>query len=124
VLSLEPSEYLTQNEIAAAALADQGEAFNPQQQFPVTWPADPIVAKAYIDQLKRADFMTDESANALTQVLNRAANSISEGAQNSGLASELSDLAKALELRNRSDTASLQQAGLAETLTGIASRLQ
>jgi hypothetical protein len=38
VLALQPSEHLSANEIAAAALADQGRAFNPQQQFPVTWP--------------------------------------------------------------------------------------
>ncbi|ARU16915.1 DUF305 domain-containing protein [Croceicoccus marinus] len=55
VLTLEPSDHLTQNEIDAAALAQEvNDTFNPQQQFPVQWPADPVVALAYIDQLRRA----------------------------------------------------------------------
>merc|ERR1711923_692984 len=41
VLRLTPSEYLSANDIAAAALAQQpgevGRLFNPQQQFPVSW---------------------------------------------------------------------------------------
>jgi hypothetical protein len=41
IFSLQPSEFLSENEIAAAALANQGPAFNPQQQYPVTWPAEP-----------------------------------------------------------------------------------
>ncbi|MEJ1962129.1 MAG: DUF305 domain-containing protein [Gammaproteobacteria bacterium] len=48
-----PSKFLSENEIAAAALAQQGGRSNPQQQFPVTWPAEPVVARAYIDQLER-----------------------------------------------------------------------
>ena len=55
VLTLTPSEHLSTNEIAAAALADQGTTFNPQQQQPVTWPADPVVARAYLDQLIRSN---------------------------------------------------------------------
>ncbi len=39
VFALEPSEFLTAEEIAAAEAADQGNTFNPQTQFPVTWPA-------------------------------------------------------------------------------------
>lgn len=38
VFALEPSEFLTAAEIKAAESADQGGGFNPQQQFPVTWP--------------------------------------------------------------------------------------
>ncbi|HVM36871.1 MAG TPA: DUF305 domain-containing protein, partial [Sphingomicrobium sp.] len=53
VLALKPSEHLTANEIAAAAMADQGDRFNPQQQFPVRWPDHPMVALAYLDQLER-----------------------------------------------------------------------
>ena len=54
VLALVPSEHLSENEIAAAAAADYGGAFNPQQQFRVDWPAEPVVAHAYIDQLVRS----------------------------------------------------------------------
>jgi len=41
VFELVPSDYLTANEIAAAALADTGGAFNPQQQYPVQWRSTP-----------------------------------------------------------------------------------
>ncbi|HZG45764.1 MAG TPA: DUF305 domain-containing protein, partial [Allosphingosinicella sp.] len=54
VLELQPSEHLTANEIEAAKLASQGETFNPQQQYPVSWPAHPAVALAYVDQLQRS----------------------------------------------------------------------
>jgi len=54
VFALTPSATLSANEIAAAALADQGGTFNPQQQYPVRWPAEPVVARAYMDQLRRA----------------------------------------------------------------------
>ena len=49
VFALIPSEYLSANEIAAAEIANQGAAFNPQQQLPVTWPAVPAVSLAYLD---------------------------------------------------------------------------
>ena len=48
---------LSANEIAAAALADQGGPFNPQQQYPVRWPAEPVVARAYMDQLRRGGLL-------------------------------------------------------------------
>ncbi|MDZ4308664.1 DUF305 domain-containing protein [Allopontixanthobacter sp.] len=38
VFALEPSEFLNAEEIAAAEGADQGGTFNPQTQYPVTWP--------------------------------------------------------------------------------------
>lgn len=40
VFALEPSEFLTAEEIAAAEAADMGATFNPQTQLPVTWSAD------------------------------------------------------------------------------------
>ena len=48
-----PSEHLTANEIAAAQMADEGGTVNPQQQYPVRWPAHPVVARAYLDQFAR-----------------------------------------------------------------------
>lgn len=44
VFALEPSEFLTAEEIAAAEAADQGGTFNPQTQYPVTWP-DKVAAR-------------------------------------------------------------------------------
>jgi hypothetical protein len=54
VFALTPSPYLSENEIKAAELAQHGGVFNPQDQFPVTWPNDPAVAKARADQRARA----------------------------------------------------------------------
>ncbi|WP_300975193.1 DUF305 domain-containing protein [Sphingomonas sp. LHG3406-1] len=55
VLALQPGPQLTANEIAAAALAQHpNDRFNPQQQAPVSWPAVPVVALAYVDQLERS----------------------------------------------------------------------
>ncbi len=44
VFALEPSEYLTAEEIAAAQAAQMGETFNPQTQQPVTWSQEAIEA--------------------------------------------------------------------------------
>ncbi len=44
VFALEPSEFLTEAEIAAAEAADEGGVFNPQTQYPVTWPTAAIEA--------------------------------------------------------------------------------
>jgi hypothetical protein len=52
VLRLMPSEHLSQNEIAAAALV-HADGLNPQLQSRIVWPATPLVAHAYLDQLAR-----------------------------------------------------------------------
>lgn len=52
VLELTPSDYLSANEIAAATLV-QHDLNNPQNQMRNTWPAHPVVARAYLDQLVR-----------------------------------------------------------------------
>ncbi|TIX49450.1 DUF305 domain-containing protein [Alteraurantiacibacter aquimixticola] len=43
VFALEPSEFLTAEEIAAAEAAEMGETFNPQTQLPVTWPDEVVM---------------------------------------------------------------------------------
>ena len=45
VFALEPSEFLTAEEIAAAEAANLGDTFNPQTQVPITWPSK-VAAKA------------------------------------------------------------------------------
>ena len=124
VLALLPSDYLSANEIAAAALADQGEVFNPQQQFRVTWPAEPVVARAYLDQLARDDALGRENIIELTQALDRAEEQLEAGARDRGLARTLERFAATLgegagsviDVRRRSE--------LAETLGGVAARLR
>ncbi|MDX1662116.1 MAG: hypothetical protein R3326_10050, partial [Gemmatimonadota bacterium] len=68
VLALTPSEHLTPNEIEAARLVTYGE-WNPQTQERITWPASPVVARAYLDQVGRVD---PDRAEALAAALERA----------------------------------------------------
>jgi uncharacterized protein (DUF305 family) len=96
VLELLPSEHLTANEIAAAALADQGDTFNPQQQFPVSWPDHPVVGLAYVDQLVRADALPPGTATALSYALGRANERREAGNRDAALASELNALAQSM----------------------------
>ena len=81
VLALVPSEHLSENEVAAAAIADQRERFNPQQQFRVTWPAEPVVARAYIDQLERSEALSASTVADLNAALDRSASQLEDGAQ-------------------------------------------
>jgi hypothetical protein len=53
VYKLVPGEHLTQNEIDAANTV-RFEALNPQTQTRLKWPPSFVVARAYIDQLKRS----------------------------------------------------------------------
>jgi hypothetical protein len=64
VFKLQPSEFLSENELAAANLV-RFEEFNSQNQPKVTWPASFIVAKAYVDQLERAKTIYAARAKAL-----------------------------------------------------------
>jgi len=73
VLALKPSEFLSENEIAAASMADGGGAFNPQNQTRMAWPANPVVALAYIDQLKRGDALSESQVAELYTALDLSA---------------------------------------------------
>ena len=53
IFDLLPSDQLSQNELAAAKLV-QVKEFNPQHQPKIVWPANPVVARAYMDQLQRS----------------------------------------------------------------------
>ena len=96
VFELEPSEYLSENEIAAARLADQGQTFNPQQQYPVSWPDHPVVGLAYMDQLMRDEALPAEQAEALYAALGQAADAVEAGEDNAQLSRELRQLRRGL----------------------------
>jgi hypothetical protein len=70
VFRLKPSEHLTKNEIEAAALVRAG-VFNAQQQPRIAWPATPVVARAYLDQLTRARAIQPARASAVQAALER-----------------------------------------------------
>jgi hypothetical protein len=124
VLALVPSEYLSANEVAAAGIADQGELFNPQQQFQVTWPAEPVVAGAYIDQLARSDGLSQSMLADLNAALERSAEQLESGASDEGLAKNLEMLSMSLNDIGGDAITNKRRAALSETLNGIAARLR
>ncbi len=120
VLALTASEHLSENEIAAALMADEGGVFNPQQQFRVTWPASPVLARAYMDQLERDDALSESLAAKVAAALLEA----ESGASDKQLIRKLKSLAKALKKEGGEGITAMRQAGLAKTLTGIAAGLR
>ena len=64
VFKLAPSKFITQNEIDAANQVHFDE-LNVQNQPKITWPANFIVARAYIDQLARSNALSTERITAL-----------------------------------------------------------
>ena len=72
VFTLKPSEHLSQNEIDAAMLVRSTE-FNAQDQTKLTWPATPLVARAYLDQLTRSKAITPGRATAVKAALDKRA---------------------------------------------------
>jgi uncharacterized protein (DUF305 family) len=124
VLALTPSPHLTQNEIAAAALADEGERFNPQQQFPVTWPDHPVVALAYVDQLQRSGAVAPAALAELRQVLAQARARVDSSGGDAALASRLTALAGGLRATRADPAEEKKLAALRSTLNGIAEQLR
>ena len=125
VFALAPSEYLSESEIAAAQRADGGGAFNPQQQFPVQWPADPVVARAYLDQLERGGELSESLGAQLTAVLDRSEKQLQDGGTDEDLAAGLESLAASLHgSRGDGGPARSREALLSQTLRGIAARLR
>jgi uncharacterized protein (DUF305 family) len=125
VLALAPSKYLSANEIAAAALADPGQTFNPQQQFPVTWPDHPVVALAYVDQLERSGSLAPATIASLRSALNSANARVNVRGKDGALATQLTQLAGGLAATNGADaTATARVAALRKTLGGIAAQLR
>ncbi len=123
VLSLLPSEHITANEIAAAALADQGDVFNPQQQFRVSWPAEPVIAMAYLDQLERSGAMNADTLAGMRSALAQTEAKLENGATDRRLAGQLQTFASGLNADGAGATAERLTA-LGDTLVKIAARLR
>ena len=123
VFALLPSEHLTESEIAAAEIADQGERFNPQQQFKTTWPAEPVVARAYMDQLERSQPLQDSLTADLSAALDRSESQLRSGGRDAELAASLESLAEAVGEGGGDSITAKRRNALADTLTGIAERL-
>ena len=98
VFALTPSEHLSANEIAAAEMANQGGLFNPQRQFPITWPSEPTVSLAYLDQWLRSHPEQHQTLEALYETLHAAETILKNKGQDTALAASLTDWADTSEL--------------------------
>jgi len=71
VFKLTPTKFLTQNEIDATNLVRFNE-LNVQNQQKITWPAQLIVAKAYLDQLARSQALPAKQISSLNKAIAQA----------------------------------------------------
>ena len=122
VLKLLPSEFLSANEIAAAALAypamGPSKLFNPQQQIPMAWPDMPIVASAYVDQFERAKAISSVTADNVRQLLSQLAELIK-----TNKSSEVGEVISSIKKEMKSVTADQTTVDrFQRTLEGIASQ--
>jgi hypothetical protein len=74
VFELTPSKFLTQNEIDAAKTVRVSE-LNVQNQQKIEWPAQLVVAKAYVDQLSRSQALPADRIAALQKAIQSAESS-------------------------------------------------
>ena len=122
VLKLLPSEFLSANEIAAAALAypamGPSKLFNPQQQIPMAWPDMPIVASAYVDQFERAKAISSVTADNVRELLSQLA-----GLIKTNKSSEVGEVISSIKKEMKSVTADQTTVDrFQRTLEGIASQ--
>jgi hypothetical protein len=71
VLELQPSAFVSQNEIDAAKLVHL-DYFNTQDQPKIVWPVSFVVARAYLDQLARSNGLAPDKLSAARNALARA----------------------------------------------------
>jgi hypothetical protein len=71
VFELTPTKFLTQNEIDAAKAVRVPE-LNVQNQQKIEWPAQLVVAKAYVDQLSRSQALPADQIAALRKAIQSA----------------------------------------------------
>jgi len=71
IFELTPTKFLTQNEIDAAK-AVQVAQLNVQNQQKIEWPAQLVVAKAYVDQLARSQALPSKQVTSLQKAIQNA----------------------------------------------------
>ena len=125
VFKLIPSEYLSENEIEAAELAypqiGSKRLFNPQQQIPMTWPANPSVALSYVDQLERIGAIETDTKEDIRSLLSSFDDAISKGGNNR-LSRKIRNIS--INKDTESDNAQRIQSLLKANLDGIAEKLR
>ena len=91
IFELQPSQFLSRNEIDAANTVKL-EQLNPQGQPKFVWPPSFALARAYVDQLERSSGLTAGRITAVRQALTTA-----ERASGAGRRTALNNLATSLE---------------------------
>jgi uncharacterized protein (DUF305 family) len=124
VLALEPSEFLTENELAAALLADMGVRFNPQQQSRVSWPAEPVIALAYLDQFARDGGLAKDAHEEVANMMASAQTMLDNGDTSVKFSRALNKLAKSLKPKGDNTNAQNRVDALSDTMQTIAKRLR
>jgi len=117
VFKLTPSEFLSENELAAANLVRFDE-FNSQNQPKVTWPPSFIVAKAYVDQLERGRAIDGARAKALRTAFDQG------DKRNKGALDELEKAAADLERDAAASNDPVRYKALAEAIRARTARLR
>jgi hypothetical protein len=92
IFELTPTKFLTQNEIDAAK-AVRVDRLNVQNQQKIEWPAQLVVAKAYLDQLTRSQALPTDRIAALQKAIQNAEKS----RMNKKKVAKLKDMATFLE---------------------------
>jgi len=98
---------------------------NAQKQERYVWPDEPVVAKAYIDQLLRSQQIEQAQANTLTDLLNRSEELLASGEDSSNVAGQLEAMAERLSQSSEGSRGVTRQrfVELSSTMNGIAERL-
>jgi hypothetical protein len=114
IFELVPSAFLSADEIAAAKLV-RFDQFNAQMQPRFVWPASFVVARAFLDQLTRANTLRGERIAAIRQALAGA-----EGASGSDRWTRLDALAGEVDqdVAGSGDTARVRR--LAQAIRDLA----
>lgn len=119
ILELLPSEFLTENEIGAASVVAPA-TFNAQDQRRTEWPARPVIARAYLDQLGPSNALDAQQLADLSALLARA-DGVFAGAVEGGLAGDLTSVGE--EMRREADAVEGRGGDRLEALGEILTRL-
>ena len=126
VFALQPSDYLTAAEIAAASLPALKGTINAQTQQRIVWPAVPVVARAYQDQLLREQALDEAQSRTLTAALDRAQALLDDQDADAAVADDLRALAQdfARQAETTTGAAHSRYLALADTVDGIAETIR
>ena len=90
----------------------------------MTWPAVPVVAMAYVDQLERAEVLQRPLARDLNRALGRSESQIDRARTDSDLAADLEALVMQINSASNDATTNRRLLALSETIDVIADRLR